>query len=336
MRFASPEYLYYLSIPIIILLLYLFSEWKAQQKIKSYGEVRLFWSLVPHYSSIRQHIKFTLILLAISLIILTLARPQFGLIKEVERRAGIEAIITLDVSNSMLATDVSPNRLERSKQFVSNLVDRMRNDKIGLNVFAGEAYPQMPITSDFVSVKLFLDNIATGIVTLQGTNLASAITLATHSFTRNDEASRIIIIVTDGEDHEEGAIKAAEEAKKLGMKVYVLGVGTAEGSVIPTPYGPMTDREGNVVRTSVNSSFALQVAEAGGGKYLQIDNTNTALRELEAEISKLQKSASESMYSVYNEQFVAVAIIALLLLIVEIVMLDTTHPIYRRFHLFER
>ena len=335
MRFASPEYFYILLLPLLLLLLYFLSEWRAKRQVKRFGDSKLFWSLVSNYSSIRLHFKFILMLLALVLIVFTLARPQLGMVKEYNKTSSIEAIISLDVSNSMLANDVKPNRLERSKDIVSNLVDRMRDDKIGLNVFAGEAYPQMPITSDIVSVKLFLDNISTGMVTLQGTSVASAIDLAKHSFTHAENIAKVILIITDGEDHEEGAIESAKEAYEAGMKVYVLGVGSLSGSTIPTSYGPMIDTNGQVVQTALNEAAAQEIAEAGGGKYYHIDNTNTALQQLTTELSKLQHAESESVYSVYNEQFVGVAILVLLLLIIEFLLLDTVHPFYKRFHLFE-
>lgn len=335
MRFASPDYLYLLALPVLLILLYLFSVWQARRNVRSYGNPNLFWRLVANYSSVRLHIKFLLLMLALALLALMLARPQFGMIKEVNKQRGIEVIISLDVSNSMLATDVSPNRLERSKQVVSHLVDRMRDNKIGLNVFAGEAYPQMPITSDMVSVKLFLDNISTGMVTLQGTSVASAIDLATHSFTKTENVSKAIVIITDGEDHEAGAIEAAEKAKSAGMTVYVLGVGTPTGGTIPTPYGPMTDNKGQTVRTTLNETAAMEIAQAGGGAYYRIDNTNNALQQLQAEFSKLQQAESTATYSVYNEQFVAVGILVFFLLIVEFLLLDTVHPWYRRLRIFE-
>lgn len=335
MRFAAPEYLYLLLLPLAMLLLYVFTEWNAKRRVKRFGDRRLFWNLVSGYSSLRLRFKFLLILLALSLLVLTLARPQLGMIREVGKKRGIEAIISLDVSRSMLATDVSPNRLERSKRVVSNLVDRMRDDKIGLNVFAGEAYPQMPITSDMVSVKLFLDNISSGMVTLQGTSVASAIRLAMHSFTREEQVGKVILIITDGEDHEEGAVQAAQEAQEAGMKVYVLGVGTETGSTIPTPYGPLTDTKGQVVRTRLNTAAAQEIAQAGGGKFFLIDNTNSALKQLQTEIAQLQHAESETTYSVYNEQFTAVGILALLLLIFEFLLLDIVHPLYKRFHLFD-
>ena len=335
MRFASPEYLYLLVLPILLLMLYIFSVWKVRRNVRHYGNPKMFWRLVQNYSHVRIHLKFLLVILALILLSLMLARPQYGMVKEVKQRTGIEVVISLDVSNSMLATDVSPNRLERSKQVVSHMVDRMRDDKIGLNVFAGEAYPQMPITSDISSVKLFLENISTGMVTLQGTSVASAIDLATHSFTKAKGVSKAIVIITDGEDHEAGVVEAAEAAKAEGLIVYVLGVGTPEGGLIPTSYGPLTDTNGQIVRTALNEIAAQEIAQAGGGAYFRIDDTNNAIQQLLSEFSKLQHAESNVTYSVYNEQFVAVGILVLLLLIIEYLLLETVHPWYRRFHIFE-
>ena len=335
MRFASPEFLYLLALPLLLILLYAYSVWQAKRCVRQYANPSLFWRLVPNYSSVRLHVKFLHLILAVTLLALMLSRPQFGVIKEVNQQNGIQVVISLDVSNSMLATDVSPNRLERSKQVVSQMVERLKDDKIGINVFAGEAYPQMPITSDMVSVKLFLDNISTGMVTLQGTSVASAINLATHSFTKEEGVAKVIVIITDGEDHEAGAIEAAKVAKEAGMIVYMLGVGTPTGSIIPTPYGPLTDNTGQTVRTALNETAAQEIAQAGGGAYFRIDNTNAVLQQLQADFSKLKHAESNTTYSVYNEQFVAVGILVFLLLLVEFLLLDTVHPWYRRLRIFE-
>lgn len=334
MRFASPDFLFLLILPLLALLLYIISVWYVKKRILRYGSPNLFWALIESFSSARLHFKFSLLFVTLVLIILMLARPQYGLVEKTDKRTGIETVISLDVSNSMLATDVSPNRLERSKDIVNYLVERMRDDKIGLNIFAGEAYPQMPITTDFVSIKLFLDNISTDMVRLQGTSIASAIKLAMHSFTSEEKVGKVILIITDCEDHEQGAIEAATEAKNAGMKVYVLGVGTTNGSTIPTSHGPMTDNYGNIVRTCLNEKAAMEIAEAGGGKYFLLDNTNTSFQKLQAEFSQLQQTESETTYSTYNEQFIAIGILVLLLLIFEFLLLDSVLPIYKRFHLF--
>ena len=268
------------------------------------------------------------------LLVVALARPQWGTKKENIKRNGIEVVFSLDVSNSMLANDVSPNRLERSKMLISSLVERMHNDKVGLNIFAGEAYPQLPITNDIVSVKMFLDAITTGMVTLQGTSVASAIELAKNSFTKNEKVGKAIIIVTDGEDHEEGALDAAKSASEAGMRVFILGVGSAEGSTIPTRNGFLTDNEGRYVRTALNEVACREIAEAGQGIYIHVDNTQAAQQQLASEIEKMQKDDSESSFTVYNEQFVAVALIAFILLLVEFLLLDTVLPFYRKANFF--
>lgn len=335
-RFASPEYLYGLLIPLIVVLIYLFLQLQNKRRIKKIGSPKMFWTLVSNYSTIRLHSKFMLLVLGLILIVLVLARPQWGMRKENVKRSGIEVVLSVDVSNSMMANDVRPNRLERSKLLVSTLVERMQDDKIGLNVFAGEAYPQLPITNDIVSVKLFLDAITPGMVTLQGTNIASAIELAKRSFTKDDKVGKAIIIITDGENHEEGAIEAAKSAAEEGLKIFILGVGTAEGATIPTQNGYLTDLEGRYVRTALNEEACREIAEAGKGLYIHVDNTNAAQQMLQAEIEQMQKTESENSYAVYNEQFVAMALLAFILLIVEFMLLDTVNPVYRKIKLFSK
>jgi Ca-activated chloride channel family protein len=334
LKFANPEYLYALVLPIAVVLLYIYALWAQRRRMKKFGNPLKLSSLVANFSSIRQHVKFLMMCVALVLLICALARPQWGTKKESIKRNGIEVIFSLDVSNSMLANDVQPNRLERSKMMISSLVERMQDDKIGLNIFAGEAYPQLPITNDIVSVKLFLDAVTTGMVTLQGTSIASAIQLAQNSFTNNDKVGKAIIIVTDGEDHEEGALEAAKEASEAGMRIFILGVGSTEGSTIPTHNGFMTDSEGRYVRTALNEAACREIAEAGKGVYIHVDNTHAAQQQLQAEIEKMQKDEAESSFTVYNEQFMAVALLAFILLFIEFVLLDTVLPLYHKGKLF--
>ncbi len=335
-RFASPEYLYALALPLIIIIVYVLSNMWHKRRMNIFGNPVKLWSLVDNRSVIRIHVKFVLEVTALILLILVLARPQWGLHKEIVKRTGIEAVISLDVSNSMLAEDVRPNRLERSKMLLSALVEKMKDDKIALNVFAGEAYPQLPITNDVVSVKMFLDAVSTGMVTLQGTNLASAIDLARNSFTKDEKVGKAIIVITDGEDHEEGALEAAKVAKEEGLKLFVLGVGSTGGANIPTSNGFLTDKDGRYVRTAVNEKMCQDVAEAGGGLYIHVDNTNTAQQLLLTEIEKMQKSESESASMVYNEQFVAIALLIFVILFIEFMLLDTVNPLYRKTKLFSK
>lgn len=337
LRFANPEYLYLLLLVPALALAYLFTCVRAGRRWRRFGDPVLLKRLVPEASRVRPHAKFVLLELILSLLVLMLARPQAGSSVETEKKKGIEAVISMDVSNSMLATDVSPNRLERSKFLVSNLIDKMTNDKIALQVFAGEAYPQLPVTNDYVSAKMFLEPVTTGMVTLQGTNLAAAISLASKSFTQAKGVGKAIIVITDGEDHEEGAVEAAKEAAKNGMRVYVLGIGSPEGAEIPTPEGFLRDETGSVVRSCLNEEMCKEVASAGKGAYIHIDNTNYAQDRLAAELRKLQQAESEVVsYSAYDEQFQGVALFILLLLLVEFFLRETQNPFFKKIRLFSR
>ncbi len=296
-----------------------------------WGGKDLFANLAPEQSLPRSVAKFTICLLVLALLIFVMARPQTGGREDTTQRSGIEVVIAMDVSNSMLARDVSPNRLERSKMLVSTLIDRLKEDKIALQVFAGEAYPQLPITNDFVSAKLFLDAINTDMVTLQGTNLTAAIELASKSFTSTKNVGKAIVLITDGENHEGEAVKAAEEARENGMIVYVLGVGSSDGATIPTASGPLFDNNGRPVRTGLNEQMCRDVAKAGGGAYVHIDNSNAAIERLDNELDKLQKAESTvKVYAAYNEQFRAFALIALLLLIVEFCLFEGKNPWFKK------
>lgn len=336
-RFADPQYLYLLLLVPLLALVYGFTLYRARKRWRRFGEPQILRSLVPEASRVRPHLKFVLLELTLALLVLMLARPQAGSSVETEKRKGIEAVITMDVSNSMLATDVTPNRLERAKMIVSNLIDKMKEDKIALQVFAGEAYPQLPVTNDYVSARMFLEPITPGMVSLQGTNLASAIRLAAQSFTQAKGVGKAIVVITDGEDHEEGAVEAAREAARQGLRVYVLGVGRPDGAEIPTVEGFLRDESGNVVRSCLNEDMCREVAEAGKGAYIHMDDTRYAQDKLSAELSKLQRAESEvTSYSAYDEQFQGVALLVLLLLLLEFFVMETRNPLFKHITLFQK
>lgn len=221
---------------------------------------------------------------------------------------------------------------------VENLVDHFTNDKIGLIVFAGDAFIQLPITSDYVSAKMFLSNIDPSMISVQGTDIAKAIDMASHSFTQQEGIGKAIIVITDGEDHEGGALEAAKNAKEKGLRVYVLGVGSPQGAPIPTGDGNyMKDQTGQTVMTGLNEEMCRQIAEAGGGAYIHVENNSSAQDQLDAELDKLAKKETEStIYSDYDEQFQAVAIIVLLLLILETCLLEAKNPVLKNISLFKR
>ena len=336
-RFANPEYLYLLFLVPLLALLYAYSAYRARKSWERFADRDFLPRLVPDYSRKHRLLKFILVEVALALLVVMLARPQKGLVEVKDSTAGIEAVFVLDVSNSMLAQDVQPNRLERSKLLVSTLVDRMRNDKVALAVFAGEAYPQLPITNDYVSAKLFLDNISPGMVTLQGTNLAAAINLARISFTDNKDVGKAIIIITDGENHEEGAQKAAEEAAKAGMKIFILGVGSTTGSKIPLSNGGfLCDESGMEVTTRLNEEMCREVAKAGNGLYLHVDNSNYAQQQLQAQLDQLKKANNGSSYASYDEQFRAVAILVIVLLLLELLISERKNPLFKKIKLFSK
>ncbi len=327
--FQHPQYLNLLYILPALAMLYVWSVFHSRKRVGRLGNAPIIASLMPNRSTLRQHIKVSLKLLLLALIILILARPQYGTKQSKETSKGIEAVVMLDVSNSMMARDVTPSRLDRSKLLVSNLIDKMRNDKIAIGVFAGEAYPQLPITSDYASAKLFLDALNPGMVTLQGTNIGAAIRLAENSFTDNKNVGKAIILITDGENHEDGSLEAAKNAAKNGIHIYVVGIGSAQGAEIPTDSGPMTDAQGQVVHTALNEQMCRETAQAGKGLYMHLDETNHAQEELLDQLSQLKQDSSENTFTEQDEQFQAVALIALLVLILEVIVLERKNNIFK-------
>jgi Ca-activated chloride channel family protein len=338
-RFEDPVYLYLLVlIPILALVRFVTSR-NRKKRLRRFGNLSLVKELMPDVSRWRPLVKFWLLQAALSLIIIMLARPQMGTKISHEKRTGIETIIAMDISNSMLAEDIVPSRLDRSKMIVENLVDKFSNDKIGLIVFAGDAFVQLPITSDYVSAKMFLSNIDPSMIATQGTDIAGAIDMATHSFTQDKEVGKAVIIITDGEDHEGGALEAAKAAKSAGMRVYVLGVGSTQGAPIPVPGTGdyMKDNAGNTVMSALNEQMCREVAQAGGGAFIHVENNSRAQDQLDAELDKLSKKEIDStVYSDFDEQFMAFAILALLLLIAEICILESKNPLFQHVSLFRR
>ncbi len=338
-RFEDPIYLWLLVLIPVLALIRFISYRNQKRKLRKFGDPKLLKELMPDVSRFRPSIKFWILLAALALLIIMLARPQMGTKISQEKRTGIETIIALDISNSMLAEDIVPSRLDRSKMMVENLVDHFTNDKIGLIVFAGDAFVQLPITSDYVSAKMFLSSIDPSMMATQGTDIAAAINMGMNSFTQEEGIGKAIIVITDGEDHEGGALEAAEAAKKKGMRVYVLGVGSSQGSPIPIPGTGdyMKDNTGNTVMSALNEDMCKQVAAAGGGVYIHVENNSAAQQQLDNELDKLsKKETSTTVYSDYDEQFQAFGILALLLLILEICILDRRNPLLKNLSLFKR
>ena len=335
-KFANPNALFLYLLLLFAVGVYFYASYRRKSALRKYGDPELLSALMPEVSSHRPQIKFWITFVAMCFMVLLIARPQFGSKVETVKRHGIETVIALDISNSMLAEDVAPNRLEKSKNIISRLVDSFEDDKVGLIVFAGDAFIQLPITSDFISAKMFLESINPGLITRQGTNIKAAIDMATRSFTPNEGVGKAIIIITDGENHEGGATEAAKAAAEKGMSVYVMGVGSLEGSPIPTGRNDFRrDKQGNVIVTKLNEKMCQEIAAAGNGVYIRIDNTNNAQKILQKEIDKLAKADIETaVYSEYDEQFQAVAWIALVLLLLEMLLMVKKNPKFKEFNLF--
>ena len=336
-RFAHPDFLYLLFLLPALVAFYVYAMIVKKKAIKKYGNPTLLAELMPEVSTKRQHLKFWLLFGAITMVIFIIAGPQFGSKLETVKRQGVEIMVCLDVSNSMLAEDVSPNRLDKAKQMLSRLTDGFTNDKVGLIVFAGDAFTQLPITSDYISAKMFLSSINPSMVSTQGTAIGAAINLAARSFTPDETTDKAIILITDGENHEDDAIGAAKAAAEKGSHVNIVGMGDPKGSPIPIQGSNnyMKDKDGNVVITKLNEQMGQEIAAAGNGMYVRADNTNSALKALQKEIEKMNKTELDSkVYSEYDEQFQIFAWIALFLLIADFMTLDRKNHIFRKVKLF--
>lgn len=338
-RFANIEMLWWLVAILVFVIAYIVYTKRKQRQLREFGDQELMAQLMPDASKSRPIWKFSLMMIALVLLIIAAARPQYGQKENSIKRQGIEVMVALDISNSMLAEDVAPNRLDRAKQMLSKMIDNMVDDKVGLVVFAGDAFTQLPITCDYVSAKMFLNTITPSLIPTQGTAIGSALQTAITSFgSQESDAGRAIILITDGENHEDDAIAAAKKAQELGMQVFVIGIGKPEGAPIPKPgtNDYFKDRSGQVVVSKLNEDMCQQIAQAGNGVYVRCDNTNTAMRALQQELDRIATAELETtVYADYNEQYQSFALIALLLLLIEFFILSRKNHRLTRMDLFK-
>ena len=326
-RFANPQYLYLLLILPVMLVIFLLNNLRRKRLIRKIGTPALVSKLIPEMSGNRPLIKFLIMMLAVSSAVIMLARPQYGSKLEEVKKQGVEVIIALDVSNSMLAEDIQPNRLVRAKQAISRLVDNLSNDKIGLIVFAGDAYTQVPVTTDYVSAKMFLSTITPDMVAKQGTAIGAAIELGIRSFSPGEGKSRAMIIITDGENHEKDPLSSAEEAAKAGIIIHTIGIGSPEGVPIPISSGGrkdyLKDTEGNTVITKLDEETLKNIALRTGGSYVRASNSSLGLDEIFSNIRKMKKEELEgTIYTEYNDQFRIFAGISAIFLILEFLIMN--------------
>lgn len=340
-KFAHPQILYSLVlIPVFYLLFWLYKRMK-KKSLKKFGDLQLLNSLMPDISNQRQLYKFLLLSIALFFLIIGIADPQIGSKLEEVKRKGIELVIALDVSNSMMAEDIQPNRLERAKQAISKLVDNLHNDKIGLLVFAGDAYVQLPITTDYASAKMFLNAINTQVVPIQGTAIGKAIELGTKSFTPEADKNKAIIIITDGENHEDDAVGIASDAVNKGITVHTIGMGLPQGAPIPVigKYGQRdfkTDKSGQVVVSKLDETMLQQIAAAGNGIYIRANNTSVGLNTLFDELNKMEKKEFETdIYSDYEDRFQYFIGLSLLFLLMEFILLERKNKFFKNVNIFK-
>ena len=339
-QFAHKDMLWFLLAALFMMVGYLVYWRHRRRSLDRMGDKELMARLMPDASTSAHHWKFSLLLVGTILLIIGASGPRVGSKLEEVEITGREIIIALDVSNSMLAEDIKPSRLERSRQMIARMVDRMNNDKIGLIVFAGDAYTQIPITDDYPSVKMFLSGVGPDMVSKQGTSIGAAISLAARSFSGNEEegevsrASKAIVVITDGENHEDDAVGEATRAAEKGIKVYTVGLGDPNGVPIPMRPGSTSnrkDKEGQVVVSKLNEKLLMEVAAAGNGAYIPGER----ISRLEDELNKLQrKDLNTRVFSEFAERYQYFVGFALLLLLMESVIRSRKNPILKRYNLF--
>lgn len=321
--FSNIIFLYLLLALPLVPLGYAFMRTMRRRRIRRFGDEKLVSELMPHWSGAKGWVRVVLFTLALACLLVGLARPRIGAKLSERKTRGAEIMICLDVSNSMLARDYSPNRLERAKMAISALSDKLHGDRLGLIIFAGNSFVQLPVTADYVSAKMFLSSIDAGSVPVQGTAIGDAIHTAIRSFSAQSEKCRVIVVITDGENHEDDAVAAAKEAAQAGIKVFTIGVGSPEGCPIPVEGGLLKDKSGNIVVTRLNEKTLVDIARAGGGAYIHAGANEFGLNPIITSIREMEGEEFSSMvFEEYEEQYMYFIGAAFLLLCVSALISD--------------
>lgn len=321
--FANPVFLWLLLLVPVIPVVYAVMSALRRRRIKAFGDRELVEALMPSRSVSKGWWKIILFDLALAFFLIGLSRPLVGAKLTERETKGAEIMICLDVSNSMLAQDYTPDRLSRAKLAISRLVDKLQGDRIGLVVFAGTSFVQLPITTDYVSAKLFLNTIDTKSVPVQGTAIGDAILTAAKSFSAQSERSRAIIVITDGENHEDDAVEAAKQVAQTGIKVYTIGVGSLSGQPITTASGLLKDKNGEIVVSRLDEETLKDIARAGSGSYVHAGKENFGLEPIIDQISKFEDERFNSIvFEEYDEQYMYFFALALVLLVIEVLIGD--------------
>lgn len=341
-RYENTEYWWaFLLIPLLLLIFWRYFNWR-KKALSKWGDSTVISKLTETISPTKIVWKFILRLLGFIFLILTLVNPQIGTKLEEVKRKGSEVMICLDVSNSMLAQDLQPNRLEMAKRALSQMVDKLKGDKIGIIIFAGKAYIQLPITSDYAAAKMFLSTINTHLVPTQGTAIGSAIELALESFNFNNPSGKAIVIISDGENHEDNAVEAAQEASNKNVVVHTVGFGSPGGTPIPLyksgkQAGFRSDKEGNTVITKLNEKMLQEIAAAGNGAYIRATNSNAGLSFILSEIQNLEKAElSSTMYTDFEDRFQIFLACAIFFIVLEWLITTRKYLKWNTQKLFEK
>ena len=331
--FAQAQYLLLIFlIPVFFIIQALLLR-RRRKQIRKFGDEKLVNQMMPSYSKSKVWVRVTLFSIGFFFFVIGLSRPQIGARLKEQEIKGSEIIIAIDVSNSMLAEDYSPNRLERAKLAVSRLVDKLRDDRIGLVIFAGTSFVQLPVTTDYVSAKMFLNSIDTGSIPIQGTALGDAILTCIRSFSEQSDKSRAIILITDGENHEDNPVEAAEQAAEMGIKVFTIGVGSPEGKPIPMNGELLKDKNGDIVVSRLDETILQEVATKGNGAYVRAGNSEFGLNPILDDLKKLEDETYTSVvFEEYDEQFMYFLAIALFFFVLEMLVGDRRS----KRHLFKR
>ena len=334
-RFAHPEYLYLLLAAPALVALFAWALYDRRRRLARFGDPATVATLMPDASTGRMKLKFILFTTAVILVILAAARPQFGSKLREQKSEGIEMMLAVDISNSMLAEDFEPNRLERTKYAINKLFDGLEQDRVGVIVFAGDATVQLPITSDYRMAKAFAKRISPSMASVQGTSIGKALSLAEMSFSSGSGDSRVIILITDGEDHEGNVMQAAERAAEQGIRIFTIGIGTPEGAPIEIGGEFIKDEKGDMVVSKLDEKMLQEIARITGGAYIRATKQSIGLDEIVRAINDMEQSELSTVrFEEYNEQFQYLIAVAFALLLVEFWLLDRRNQLLARFNIF--
>jgi Ca-activated chloride channel family protein len=342
LRFQKPHLAWLFLTGPLMFLLFILAIGIKNRRLGKFSDTHLLGDLVPDISSVNAVSKFTLWRLALAFLITALINPQLGSKMAEAKVRGIDIIVAVDVSNSMMAEDLSPNRLVRAKRALERMLENLHGDRVGIIVFAGQAFVQLPITNDYAAGKLFLSTIDTDIVPVQGTAIGSAIDLARKSFDEESPAQKAIVIITDGENHEDDAVESAKAAAEKGMKVYTIGMGSPQGTPIPeyrgqTRTGYKKGPDGKIVVSSLNEDMLREIANAGNGTYVRASNAEIGLEPLLAELNQMEKTEMGTVrYAEYEDRFQIFLALALAFLLIEFLISERKSKLARRIKLFEQ